>query len=85
MLVTFHYHTAARMLKLVSDKYVLGLCWTLELSPALTIRRDDEALPGSGGEKSKKGPFLPCLAFLESLLSLIETQLQVGILMGVCI
>ena len=64
---------AARMLKLICDKYVLGLNWTLQLSPELRI--EDGKV--EGGSCHLDGPFLPCLSFLESLLSLIEIQLEV--------
>ena len=68
------------MLKLVCDKYVLGLSWTLELSPKPAIRGGEA--PGGGGGKPSEGgskegvAFLPCLAFLDSLLCLIENQLE---------
>ena len=61
------------MLKLVFDKYVLGLHWMLELSPELKIYQVQH--------NAKYGnwscPIQPCLTFLESILMAITLQLKV--------
>jgi hypothetical protein len=61
------------MLKLVFDKYVLGLHWRLQLSPDLAVYRQ---VPGADGEQ-QGSPIVPCLTFLESILGAIELQLKV--------
>ena len=77
------------MLKLVCDKYVLELNWRLELSPEVTIREPLGGVEGAeaGGVFSSAGgdgPFLAFLAFLESILTAIELQLEVGVTFMLC-
>ena len=77
------------MLKLVCDKYVLELNWRLELSPEVTIREPLGGVEGAeaGGVISpagRGGPFLAFLAFLESILTAIELQLEVGVTFMLC-
>ena len=60
------------MLKLVFDKYVLGLHWRLELSPELKIYQVQH-----NAQDGNCPSIQPCLTFLESILKAITLQLQV--------
>ncbi|GAX83456.1 hypothetical protein CEUSTIGMA_g10881.t1 [Chlamydomonas eustigma] len=66
---------AARMLKLIYDKYVIGLTWHVELSPNLVVSE-----PSSQSSEATQSSSLvsACMAFLNSLLKAVEDQLHIA-------
>ena len=79
----------ARMLKLIYDKYVLQLHWHVRLAAAAAAGLAAPPTPGGaegagptvssscGGEGGGSSLFGAIMAFLDSLLQLVEGQLQV--------